>query len=491
MPVQTVVEHICDIFASRDTEAYLVGGVVRDLLSSSVPGIRTDDVDIAADSLEVCQDLEQAMDGHAVWMDEDREIIRLMFPSAWGISHVDVNRMRGTIGQDLAMRDFTVDAMALPISRDAVADPRGYLIDPLGGLADLEARTIRQASTSTFRDDPARLMRAPRLAAQLDFEIDRETEARINTDSHLIGGVASERVRDELLDILAEDRVSRSLRMLDRLDLLCRVIPELDAAKGVVQPKEHHWDVFDHLIEAAGRVESVLGHGHCQTPMFVEKLTPRFEGMESYFGQHVGDGQTRKTILKLAALLHDVAKPVTKRVEPSGRIRFLGHSEEGSDIAVEVLRRLRLGGQPIELVRKMVRHHLRPAQMAPAGELPSGRAVFRYYRDLGDAAVDTLYLSLADHLAARGPGIEMEEWDRQCRVVSHILEEGRERSAPEAMPRLLNGHDLMAVFSLSPGPRIGILLNVVQEAQANGDIDTREEAVELVRSRLESGGSLA
>ena len=444
-------------------------------------------MDIAADSLEACQDLEQAMDGHVVWMDEDREIVRLMFPSAWGISHVDVNRMRETIGQDLAMRDFTVDAMALPISRDAVADPRGYLIDPLGGLADLEARTIRQASTSTFRDDPARLMRAPRLAAQLDFEIDRETEARIN----LIGGVASERVRDELLDILAEDRVGRSLRMLDRLDLLCRVIPELDAAKGVVQPKEHHWDVFDHLIEAADRVEVVLGHGHCQTPTFVEKLTPRFEGMESYFGQHVGDGQTRKTILKLAALLHDVAKPVTKRVEPSGRIRFLGHSEEGSDIAVEVLRRLRLGGQPIGLVRQMVRHHLRPAQMAPAGELPSGRAVFRYYRDLGDAAVDTLYLSLADHLAARGPGIEMEEWDRQCRVVSHILEEGRERGAPEAMPRLLNGHDLMAVFSLSPGPRIGILLNVVQEAQANGDIDTREEAVELVRSRLESGGTLA
>ena len=485
------MEQLCDFFASRDTEAYLVGGVVRDLLAGYVPGTRTYDVDIATDSLEIHQDLAQEMDGHAVWMDEEREIVRLIAPSVLGTSHVDISRMRGPIGQDLAMRDFTVDAMALPISRDALADPPTHLIDPLGGLSDLGNRTIRQVSTSAFRDDPARLMRAPRLAAQLDFEIDHETEARIRADSHLIGGVASERVRDELLGILAEDRASRSLRILDRLDLLCRVIPELEAAKGVAQPREHHWDVFDHLIEAADRVEILLGHGQYRTLEFVDELMPRFEGMESYFEQPAGDGQTRGTILKLAALLHDVAKPATKSVEPSGRIRFLGHSEEGADVAVEILKRLRLGSQSVELVRKMVRHHLRPAQMAPVGELPSGRAVFRYYRDLGDAAVDTLYLSLADHLAARGPDLEREEWARQCHVVSHILGEGRERSAPEAMPRLLNGHDLMTVFSLSPGPKIGILLNVVQEAQANGDIDTRREAIELVRSRLESGGAVA
>ena len=463
---------------------------MRDLLAEPVRGRWTGDLDIATDSLEVYQDLAQAMEGHVVWMDDDREIVRLIFPSVSGVSHIDINRMRGTIVQDLAMRDFTVDAMALPISRDAMRAPRVHLIDPLGGLADLGGRTIRQVSASAFRDDPARLMRALRLAAQLDFEIDPETEARIKADSHLIDGVALERVRDELLGMLAEDRASRSLRAMDRLGLLCRVIPELEAAKGVVQPKEHYWDVFDHLIEAAGRVEVLLGTDSGQ-PEFVGRLTPRFGEMESYFAQPVRDGQTRRTILKLAALLHDVAKPATMSVEPSGRIRFLGHSEDGADIAVEVLKRLRLSGQTVEMVRKMVRYHLRPAQMAPVGELPSGRAVFRYYRDLGDVAVDTLYLSLADHLAARGPDIEPGEWARQCRVVSHILGEGRERSAPEAMPRLLNGHDLMAIFSLSPGPKIGILLNVVQEAQASGDIDTREDAIELVRSRLESGGAVA
>lgn len=484
MLVQTVVERLRDFFTSRETEVYLVGGAVRDLLV----GARTGDVDITTGALEVYEELAQAMGGHAVWMDEDREVVRVIVPSALGFSHVDISRMRGAIGQDLAMRDFTVDAMALPVSRDAADDPCRHLIDPLGGLADLRARTIRQASTSVFRDDPARLLRAPRLAAQLDFEIDQETEARIRADSHLISGVASERVRDELLKILAQDGATRSLRLLDRLDLLCRVIPELEAAKGVGQPKEHHWDVFGHLIEAVGQVEALLG-GHSETPEFVEKSALRFEGIESYFTQPVGDSHTRLTLLKLAALLHDVAKPATKSVEPSGRIRFLGHSEEGADIAAAVLRRLRVSSHTVELVRKMVRHHLRPAQMAPAGEVPSGRAVFRYYRDLGDAAIDTLYLSLADHLAARGPDLEPEEWARQCHVVSHILGEGRDRSAPEAMPRLLNGHDLMTVFSLSPGPRIGILLNVVQEAQASGDIDTREEAIELVRSRLESGGA--
>ena len=150
MPVQTVVERLRDFFASRETEVYLVGGAVRDLLV----GARTGDVDITTGALEVYEELAQAMGGHAVWMDEDREVVRVIVPSALGFSHVDISRMRGAIGQDLAIRDFTVDAMALPVSRDAADDPRRHLIDPLGGLADLRARTIRQASTSVFRDDP-------------------------------------------------------------------------------------------------------------------------------------------------------------------------------------------------------------------------------------------------------------------------------------------------------------------------------------------------
>ena len=485
MSVFPLLEKLREFFAAENGQAYLVGGVVRDLLAGRELG----DVDIAAvDGSGVAARIASAMDGHVVSLDEDRDIARVVIPLGEEFSYIDVSRMRGSIEEDLGQRDFTVDAMALPVTNEIDGDVYPHLIDPLDGLSDLRAGTIRAVSPSVFHDDPARLLRAPRLAAQLGFEIDGETESQIRSDSHLVGTVASERLRDELMRLLALDGAARSLRMLDGLDLLCRVIPELEEARGVDQPKEHHWDVFNHLIEAVGHVEVVVRR-HPASHDFVTELVPRFDSMDSYFDGAVGDGHTRATVLKLAALLHDVAKPSTKTVEPSGRIRFLGHDKEGGETAATVLGRLRLSRRTVGLVRTMITHHLRPNQMAPPGEMPSGRAIFRYYRDLGDAAIDTLYLSLADHLAARGPGLERDEWARQCEVVGHILREGRERSAPDVLPKVLNGRDLMDMFSLSPGPRIGMLLDVVQEAQASGEVNTREEALDLVKSELESGGA--
>ena len=462
-----------------------MGGVVRDLLMDRELG----DVDIAAvDSAGVAARIASAMAGRVVSLNDDREIARVVIPLAAGTCYVDVSRMRGSIEEDLGQRDFTVDALALPATREIDSNVRRHVIDPLGGQIDLRAGMIKAVSTSVFQDDPVRLLRAPRLAAHLGFEIDGKTETQIRKNAHLVEIVAPERVRDELLRLLARDGATRSLRMLDSLDLLCRVIPELEEARGVGQPIEHHWDVFNHLIETVGNIEVVAG-GRPASHDFVAELVPRFHGMDSYFDGPVGDGHTRATVLKLAALLHDVAKPSTKTVELSGRIRFLGHDKEGGETAAAVLERLRFSRRTIELVRTMITHHLRPNQMAPPGEMPSGRAVFRYYRDLGDAVTDTLYLSLADHLAAKGPDLEREEWASQCRVVEHILREGRERSSPDVLPKLLNGRELMGVFTLSPGPRIGMLLDIVQEAQAGGEVNTREEALELVKSKLELGGA--
>ena len=487
MSESPLLEKLRQFFATEEAEAYLVGGVIRDLLMDRELG----DVDIATeDASGVAARIAAAMGGRVVSLDDDRDIARVVIPLGARASYVDVSQMRGSIEEDLGQRDFTVDAMALPMTREIDRDLLQNVIDPLGGLNDLHASTIRAVSGSIFHDDPARLLRAPRLAAQLGFEIEGETEGQIQRDAHLVATVASERVRDEMLRLIAQGGAARSLRMLDRLDLLCRVIPELEEARGVGQPREHHWDVFDHLIETVGQVE-VVASGSPALDEFVTELVPRFDDIDSYFAEPAGDGHSRLTVLKLAALLHDIAKPSAKTVEPSGRIRFLGHDKEGGEIAGTVLERLRLSRRTVELVRTMVTHHLRPSQMAPPGEMPSGRAVFRYYRDLGDAAIDTLYLSLADHLAARGPGLERDEWASQCKVVGHILHEGRERSAPDVLPKVLNGRDLMDIFSLSPGPRVGMLLDVVQEAQAGGEVNTREEAIDLVKSKLESGDARA
>ena len=486
MHILSRIEMLRDIFASREVGAYLVGGSVRDLLL----GRETGDIDVAVttDASTVGRGLASSLAGRLVPLDELRGIWRVVIPNGEASWSVDVNSIDGDILKDLGRRDFTIDAMAASFA-DAGAGRLGIgVIDPFGGRADLTAGVIRSVSPSVFKEDPARLLRAPRLAAQLRMEIVEDTANQIQRDAHLVTTVASERVRDELLKLLAESCAADSIRRLDRLELLCRVIPELEEARDVSQPREHQWDVFNHLIETVGKVEAVLQPSHSPVAFYSDSH-PSFESIHRHFAEEVSDGHTRTTLLKLAGLLHDVAKPVTKSVENSGRIRFLGHHTEGAVMSARILRRLRLSGRGVELVRLMVHHHLRPSQMAQRDELPSRKAMYRYYRDTGDAAIDILFLNMADYLAARGPQLGSSEWSAHCRIIESILSESVEGEAHEPLPKLITGHDIMSTLAVGPGPRVGRLLELAREAQASGEITTREEALELIDTNLESGGT--
>lgn len=480
-----------EFFASRGVDAYLVGGLVRDALLGRV----TKDIDIAVprDVLEIGRELAEALSGHLVPLDVQRGLVRVVVAGEAGNAFVDLGRMAGGILDDLARRDFTINAMAVPLA-DLLVSGEARVIDPLGGQADLQVAVIRALNDRVFQEDPVRLVRGPRLAAQLRFRIEEGTASVARRDAALVNTTAPERVRDEFLKLLAQPGPTLSLRLLDSLGLLSRLLPELDAGRGVTQPREHHWDVFQHCLETPGQVERLVVASAGDD--FVAQAAPRFEGMGDYFGAVVSDGHTRLTLLKLAGLLHDVGKPATRSVERSGRIRFLGHHMEGARQCRDILRRLRFSRRGVDMVARMVEYHLRPRQLAQRGELPTPRAVYRYYRDLGDVAVDTLYLNLADYLAARGPLLSPEEWAEHCRVIAHVLREGVERKPEAATPRLLDGHDIMEVFGLSPGPQVGQLLELVREAQGSGEVKDREEALALVRSHLrrqhrEVGGNFA
>jgi len=467
----------------QDVEAYLVGGAVRDGLL----GMATKDIDVAvrADAHLVGRGLADQLGGHFVSLDETFDTTRVVVLAEGRRYSVDLASFDSSIDADLARRDFTVDAMAVSL-RDALSG-QWKLMDPHGGRVDAQNRTIRAVGSDVFRADPARMMRAVRLAASLKFSLDSDTAALIRRDAGMVLSVSPERVREELLQTLAEEGARDSVRLLDELGLLSCVIPELDDARGVAQPKEHHWNVFDHMVESVGYVEQILGQGHADN--MVVRLLPRFEGMEEHFANEVTDGHTRRTMLKLTALLHDVAKPATKTIEPSGRMRFFGHADEGARIAGGILRRLRVGRRGVKLATTMIRHHLRPRQMAQDGALPTRRAVVRYFRDLGDAALDTLYLNMSDFLAARGPGLTEGQMAEQSKVIARILDIGlQSEGAPQPVQQLIDGNDVMAEFGLDPGPLVGMLLSAVAEAEATGRLNTREEALDLARRRLKSGG---
>ena len=479
-----MVGMLAAFFRSRGITAYLVGGVVRDALT----GWDADDIDIAidADAARVGRELADALGGHHyARLHEDWQIARVALNGEEASGYIDITTIQSAIEQDLRRRDFTINAMALPLDAASGGDIRGELLDPCGGAQDLEDGVVRMTSPAVLEQDCVRLMRGVRLASRLGFAIEPDTASAIRRNAACLATAPQERVRDELMRILQTPNARDGVRMLDDLGLLCSVMPELAVAKGVAQPKEHYWDVFNHLVEAVGWVDAMFSK---RADVYPLSLVPRFEGMDDYFGGDVSDGFDRLTFLKLTALLHDIAKPATKTVEASGRIRFLGHHTEGADIVRQTLMRLRFGNRGVEHVARMVRRHLQPTQMAQKGEMPTARALYRYYRNAGDVAPDTLYLNIADYLAARGPMLGHDDWAYHCALIRHILEAGRAEDAPQSVPALVNGYDIMDRFALAPSPAVGRLLRMVREAQASGEVTTRAQALDLVSSGLERGG---
>ncbi|MFC1931417.1 CCA tRNA nucleotidyltransferase [Chloroflexota bacterium] len=486
--VSSLLIRVSHFFSEHGVKAYLTGGLVRDMLL----GRETADIDIAVatDAPEIAPGVAKALDGKDILLDEVNRISRVVLENETAATksrwELDFSTFEGDIEQDLARRDFTINAMAIDLEEFVRQPQSPVLIDPFHGQDDLNNGAIRVISESTFISDPARLLRAVRLTGELGFSIDNETETLIQRYSNLIASVAGERIREELLQLLAMPQTGQLLSYLDELDLLTAIIPELAQMKGVSQPKIHVWDVFDHSIETVATICFLLREGTLKyAGKEVLAAVPRSVELEQHFNQEVSSGSTRSSLLKLAALLHDIAKPQTKSIDEDGRARFLGHAKEGATTATGILERLRFSTKEIKLVEALISHHLRPTQMSQK-ELPSRRAIYRYFRDTGGAGVDILFLSLADHLATRGSQLYPSHWQQHTQLVAYVMAKRFEEDSLTVPPKLIDGNDLIKDFGLSPGPEVGEILEAVREAQAAGEVTTREEALTQAERLLAS-----
>ncbi|HEY41650.1 MAG TPA: CCA tRNA nucleotidyltransferase [Dehalococcoidia bacterium] len=480
-----LLERTNGLLEELGVRGYLVGGFVRDTLL----GRTTLDIDIVvtADAPEVARRVADGLDGKYILLDEIFGVARVIITGAGAAGEqwqLDFSSCEGDIEQDLARRDFTINAMAVDMG-ELVKDYReARLIDPFNGCEDLDRRVVRSVSEGVFKEDAVRLLRAVRLAAELGFGVDRDTEVQVRRYASLVSDVAGERVREELLRLLILPGSGRFVKYLNELDLLMAILPELSVTKGIEQPREHFWDVFDHSLETVVAVDFLLRQGEWEyADGELLSSVPWSEELAEHFERPVSSGSTGGALLRLAALLHDIAKPQTKTVEPDGRMRFLGHAGEGASLTATILERLRLSTKETRLVETMVKYHLRPMQMSQ-DELPTRRAIYRYFRDTGEVGIDTLFLNLADHLATRGPHLDSAGWQEHTRIVDYILEQYYEQQSQVSPVKLIDGHDLMNIFGLTPGPLLGELLESVREAQATGEVATREEALEYVRKQL-------
>lgn len=475
-----LITTVSDILTRQKRPAYIVGGFVRDWLLSR----NTVDIDIAVkgDSLSTAHEITTAIEGKYVLLDENNKVARVVVTGErqW---HLDFSPFVTDIQTDLARRDFTINAMAFELQGVVSGSPK--LIDPFSGKSDLKKKRVRAVNDQIFHEDAVRLLRGIRLVAELSFKIDRETENLIRRDCKLAGSVPGERLREELVKMLALPGSAGLVRYLDDLGLLTVIIPEMEELKGAKQPKEHYWDVFNHSVETMATAEFLLREAKWKYGSTdILRMTPWSDEINKHFDEEVSSGSNRRLLLKLGALMHDIAKPATKTVDETGRMRFLGHAKEGARIAANVLQRLRFSSREIKLVENLIYHHLRPAQMSNEG-LPTSRAIFRYFRDTEGAGIDILFLALADYLATHGPKLDIQEWKQHNLLINFILAERSQQETKVLPVKLIDGHDLMDIFGLKPGRLLGELLEEVREAQAAQELSTREEALKLVRQKLE------
>jgi poly(A) polymerase len=448
-------------------DAWIVGGAIRDALL----GRKVTDVDlaVAGDPAGAARAVAGAANGHpfelsgefAMWRVQPRE-------DRW---HVDVARLRGgSIEADLAARDFTLDAIALPLGG-------GEPVDPHGGAADAERRVLRAVGERSFEDDPLRIMRAARLAAALELDLEPATVALARASAPRAAEPAGERQLAELRRIVAGPDPVRGMELMDELGATPVVLPELDALRGVEQNPYHHLDVHGHTIEVLRRVvelqadpQAVLGSAAAEVQAALE--------------EPLADEWTRRGALRLAALFHDLGKPQTRNVAQGGRILFIGHDEAGARIIREICARLRASRRLTSYLESLTLNHLRLGFLVHERPL-SRRRIYEYLVATQPETVDVTLLTVADRLATQGPRTRTEAIDSHLELAREMIAAALEwrRTGPPAPP--IRGDELAAELGIEPGPQLGRILGEIEAARFAGEIESREDAIAFAR-RLRS-----
>ena len=441
------------------SDAWIVGGALRDELLGRP--VRDVDIAVAGDPERAAREAAAKLKGPVFRLSEAFGAWRAIDRAGGRV--FDFSALQGnTIEEDLAKRDFTVNAMARP--REG-----GDLIDPFGGRGDLESRTLRVLGAQAYQSDPLRALRLVRLAAELGFTSDRETESLTRAAASRVAEAAGERVFAELRRLVISDGVIDGMVLADRLGVLASVLPELSALHSVEQSHYHHLDVYDHTLEVLARLIELE-----------RDVPPR---LRAVLDEPLADELTRGQALRFGALLHDIGKPPTREVREDGRVTFMRHDRIGEEMVRTVCHRLRTSERLSRFVAALTRHHLVLGFLVHERPLDR-RQVYRYLTRTSPVEVEVTLLSCADRLATGGRNAERatEVHLELARELMEAALDWREQGPPR-LP--LRGDELAAELGIRPGPELGLLLGELEEAAYAGEAGTRKEAVELAR-RLQS-----
>jgi poly(A) polymerase len=456
-PIFKVVSEIAD---EKGLLCFVIGGFVRDLLLNRTS--KDIDIVIQGSGIELAEEVARRIGrvkvtvfknfGTAMlrYCDSDIEFVGARKESYNRNSRKPVVE-DGSLDDDQKRRDFTINSLAISLNKETF----GNLIDPFDGLKDLENKIIRTPldPETTYSDDPLRMMRAIRFAAQLNFDIEPASYEAIVRNKERLLIVSEERILDELQKIIMSNNPSTGFYLLEKSGLLSLILPELQAMKGVeLMHGKAHKDNFFHTLQVLDNVAK----------------------------------KSENTWLRWAALFHDIAKPVTKRFEPGIGWTFHGHEYTGAKMIPAIFRRLKLPlGIPMKYVEKMVQLHLRPIVLSQ--EEVTDSAVRRLLFDAGDDIDDLMILCEADITSKNDE--KVKRYLANFQLVRRKLREIEEKDAIRNFQPPITGEMVMKTFGIGPGREVGIIKNTIKEAILEGEIhnDFEEAFAFMLRKARELG----
>ena len=451
--------NIRDDFVLKEiNEGYLVGGSIRDLFTKNCVFC---DRDISIKGAEnFARKIANKWDGTFIELDSENKIYRVFLPDK--INFLDISELQGnSIEEDLKRRDFTINAIAYDLANDK-------FVDVTGGLKDLKNKVLRHIDDKNFEDDPLRILRAFRFYAVTGFKMTIELENALKKYLPLALNPAKERINYEIMKLFGGNFASGALLKMDEFGLLEKIFPCVTEMKKVPPNTHHHLDLFHHVVETVRQIEILYNE---------------ISGFEKEHLDAVDfGGFSRINHLKLAGFLHDIGKFSTWTIEESGRHRFIKHDDIGSKMVVPLLRDLKFSKKQIEYISCMIKNHIYPSNVIVAPSL-NDKVMMRYVRKMDDNVIDNIILAKADRLSARGVDITEEIVNTNISGLDKLLDfylSKKDSLAP--LPKLIDGREIMEILNIKPSPKLGEIINAINEAQLNGDITTHEEAVNYIKN---------
>jgi len=476
---EELIQTLAEMMQEKSDFCYISGGTVRDWIM----GRDSADLDLTVpfDGFGWAGSLADKLGATFVPMDEEEDVARVV----WKGICIDFSSFReGTtnIEEDLLKRDFTVNSMAVifPIDPHDILDEtaRPKIFGQDRSMDDLDGRIIRCNTPAVFVSDPLRLLRAYRFMAVLDFDIEPGTRAAIQKHKELLFLAAEERIANELDCIMSSASSVRTVRIMDEDGLLAELLPELYRGVGVDQPASHHLDVFEHSMATFEQMAEVQ-----------ENPEKYFPGHGKKLADYLVEGR-RKTLLKWAALLHDLGKPETREIreDKGGRITFYNHDQEGARLFGIIAGRFKWSRADTDSVARLISIHMWPFHLNNArrktGLTP--KAYLRLIKATAGEFPGLFILAMADSLAGRGTGKPPAMEEDVANLYNEVDTVYQQKIRPVLdSPRLLDGRDLIELFGLQPGPLFKEIFENLENEQVEGEVNSRQEAIDWVREFLQ------